>query len=256
MPAASLVYVVTLFWQKAQKSRLRARRREGLRAADRRPDPGHVAGDEPGRRPRLAGLPADRASARLIFVFTKINPLIVVVAAGVIGYFGVRLTRRQLPPHPPPHPPPQPPPQPARQQPAPPQPPSPALPLQLAWGSPTPSRFSVKSCFCAMSLFCARTRPPAPAVHAAAVHPPPAPYLRAHSVLRSLTFPFPYTAAEPGDTTPRAGDLRARALSGSPGPPYPDDHRQGDQSCPHRADNDGDVSHIHDRMLGRFAPAT
>ena len=36
IPAASLVYAITLFWQRAQESKLADRRREGLRAADRR----------------------------------------------------------------------------------------------------------------------------------------------------------------------------------------------------------------------------
>jgi chromate transporter len=88
IPAASLMYVVTLFWQKAQKSKLR-------RAVEK------------GFAPLTVGLimatslvmsrAADHdwraytvtAICTAIFVFTKINPLIVVFAAGAIGYFGV-----------------------------------------------------------------------------------------------------------------------------------------------------------------------
>jgi chromate transporter len=86
-PAATLTYVITLFWQKAEKSKLR-----------------HAV--EKGFAPLTVGLimatslvmsrAADHdwraysltAIATLIFVFTKTNPLIVVFAAGAIGYFG------------------------------------------------------------------------------------------------------------------------------------------------------------------------
>jgi chromate transporter len=86
-PAATLTYAVTLVWQKAEKSKLR-----------------HAV--EKGFAPLTVGLimasalvisrAADHdwraytltAIATLIFVFTKTNPLIVVFAAGVVGYFG------------------------------------------------------------------------------------------------------------------------------------------------------------------------
>ena len=86
-PAAILVYVLTLFWQKAQKSRLR-----------------HAV--EKGFAPLTVGLilasslvisrAADHdwraytltAICTVIFVFTKLNPLIVVFGAGVVGYLG------------------------------------------------------------------------------------------------------------------------------------------------------------------------
>lgn len=88
LPAASLMYAVTLFWQKAKESRLR-----------------HAV--EKGFAPFTVGLimatslvmsrAADHdwraylltAICTAIFLLTKINPLIVVIAAGVIGYFGV-----------------------------------------------------------------------------------------------------------------------------------------------------------------------
>ncbi|HZA08599.1 chromate transporter [Mycobacterium sp.] len=87
-PAATLMYVVTLFWQKAQKSRLRYAVEKGF-------------------APLTVGLilatslvmsrAADHdwraylvtAACTAIFLFTKTNPLIVVAAAGLIGYFGV-----------------------------------------------------------------------------------------------------------------------------------------------------------------------
>lgn len=88
LPAASLMYTVTLFWQKAQKSKLR-----------------HAV--EKGFAPLTVGLimatslvmsrAADHdwraytvtAICTAIFVWTKTNPLIVVFAAGVLGYFGI-----------------------------------------------------------------------------------------------------------------------------------------------------------------------
>jgi chromate transporter len=88
LPAAILVYVLTLFWQKAQKSRLR-----------------HAV--EKGFAPLTVGLimatslvmsrAADHdwraysltAVCTMIFIFTKTNPLIVVLAAGLLGYLGV-----------------------------------------------------------------------------------------------------------------------------------------------------------------------
>jgi chromate transporter len=88
MPAATLMYLVTLFWQKAQKSRLRYAVEKGFAPLT----VGLIlatslvmgrAADHDWRAYLLTGI------CTLIFVFTKTNPLIVVVAAGVIGYFGV-----------------------------------------------------------------------------------------------------------------------------------------------------------------------
>lgn len=88
MPAAILVYVLTLFWQKAQKSRLRHAVEKGFAPLT----VGLILG---------TGLVMSRAAdhdwraysltavCTGIFLFTKINPLIVVVAAGLIGYLGV-----------------------------------------------------------------------------------------------------------------------------------------------------------------------
>lgn len=88
VPAASLVYVVTRFWQKAQQSNWRIAVEKGL-------------------APLTVGLilatslvmsrAADHdwraylvtAVCTLIFVRTSINPLFVVAAAGAIGYFGI-----------------------------------------------------------------------------------------------------------------------------------------------------------------------
>lgn len=87
VPAATLTYAITLFWQKAKKSRLRHAIEKGFapltvglilasslvmsRAADH------------GWRAYLL-----TAACTVIFVFTKTNPLIVVGAAGLIGYLG------------------------------------------------------------------------------------------------------------------------------------------------------------------------
>ena len=82
------MYVVALFWQKAQKSRLRYAVEKGFAPFT----VGLImatamvmsrAADHDGRAYLLTAI------CTLIFVFTKTNPLIVVVAAGVIGYFGV-----------------------------------------------------------------------------------------------------------------------------------------------------------------------
>ncbi len=87
-PAAILVYLLTLVWQKAQKSRLR-------RAVEKGFAPLTVglitatsfvmsrAADHDWRAYLLTAI------CTAIFLFTKTNPLIVVIAAGVIGYFGV-----------------------------------------------------------------------------------------------------------------------------------------------------------------------
>jgi chromate transporter len=88
IPAASLVYGITLFWQKAEQSKWRIAVEKGF-------------------APLTVGLilasslvmsrAADHdwqayaltAVCTLIFVRTKLNPLLVVAAAGVIGYFGI-----------------------------------------------------------------------------------------------------------------------------------------------------------------------
>ena len=88
VPAAILVYVITRFWQKAQKSRLRHAVEKGFAPLT----VGLIlatslvmsrAADHDWRAYLLTGV------CTLIFVFTKTNPLIVVAAAGLIGYFGV-----------------------------------------------------------------------------------------------------------------------------------------------------------------------
>lgn len=87
-PAGILVYVVTLFWQKAQKSRLRYAVEKGFAPLT----VGLIlatslvmsrAADHDWRAYSLTAI------CTLIFVFTKTNPLIVVLAAAAIGYFGV-----------------------------------------------------------------------------------------------------------------------------------------------------------------------
>jgi chromate transporter len=88
IPAASLVYAITLFWQRAEQSKWRIAVEKGF-------------------APLTVGLilasslvmsrSADHdwraylltAVCTLIFVRSKVNPLIVVAAAGVIGYFGI-----------------------------------------------------------------------------------------------------------------------------------------------------------------------
>jgi chromate transporter len=88
IPAATLVYVITLFWQKAQKSRLRYAVEKGFAPLT----VGLIlatslvmsrAADHDWRAYSLTGI------CTVIFVFTKTNPLIVVASAGLIGYFGV-----------------------------------------------------------------------------------------------------------------------------------------------------------------------
>lgn len=88
VPAATLVYVLTLFWQKAQESRLR-------RAVEKGFAPLTVgllmasalvmtrAADHDVREYVLTGI------CTLVFVFTKTNPLIVVGAASLVGYLGL-----------------------------------------------------------------------------------------------------------------------------------------------------------------------
>jgi chromate transporter len=88
VPAASLMFVVTLFWKKAQKSKWRIAVEKGFAPLT----VGLImatslvmsrAADHDWRAYVLTGV------CTAIFVLTKINPLIVVAAAGVIGYFGV-----------------------------------------------------------------------------------------------------------------------------------------------------------------------
>jgi chromate transporter len=88
VPAATLVYILTLFWQKAQKSRLRHAVEKGFAPLT----VGLILASS-----LVMGKAADHdwraylltAVCTAIFMFTKTNPLIVVAAAGLIGYFGV-----------------------------------------------------------------------------------------------------------------------------------------------------------------------
>jgi chromate transporter len=88
IPAAILVYVITLFWQKAEKSRWRAAVEKGFAPLT----VGLIlatslvmsrAADHDWRAYILTGV------CTLIFIFSKTNPLIVVGAAGLIGYLGL-----------------------------------------------------------------------------------------------------------------------------------------------------------------------
>lgn len=88
VPAASLMYIVTLFWQKAQKAKWRIAVEKGFAPLT----VGLIlatclvmskAADHDWRAYLLT------AVCTLIFVRTNINPLIIVGVAGVIGYFGV-----------------------------------------------------------------------------------------------------------------------------------------------------------------------
>ena len=88
IPAAALVYVLTRFWQKAQKSRLRHAVEKGFAPLT----VGLImatslvmsrAADHDWRAYLLTGI------CTLIFLRTKTNPLIVVGAAALIGYLGV-----------------------------------------------------------------------------------------------------------------------------------------------------------------------
>jgi chromate transporter len=88
LPAASVVYAVTLFWQKAQEAKWRI-------AVERGFPPLTVglilatslvmsrAADHDLRAYLLT------AACTLVFVRSKVNPLIVVAGAGVLGYLGV-----------------------------------------------------------------------------------------------------------------------------------------------------------------------
>jgi len=88
VPAASLVYVVTLFWQRAQESNWRIAVEKGFAPLT----VGLIlatslvmsrAADHDWRAYLVAAL------CTLIFVRTKLNPLVVVAGAGALGYFGV-----------------------------------------------------------------------------------------------------------------------------------------------------------------------
>ena len=88
VPAASLVYVVTLFWQRAQESNWRIAVEKGFAPLT----VGLIlatslvmsrAADHDWRAYLVTAL------CTLIFVRTKLNPLVVVAGAGALGYFGV-----------------------------------------------------------------------------------------------------------------------------------------------------------------------
>ncbi|ALR11771.1 chromate transporter [Mycobacteroides saopaulense] len=87
LPAASVVYAVTRFWQRAQNSKWRIAIEKGLAPLT----VGLIlatslvmsrAADHDWHAYTLTGI------CTLIFIFTKMNPLIVVAAAGVLGYVG------------------------------------------------------------------------------------------------------------------------------------------------------------------------
>lgn len=88
VPAATLVYVVTLFWQRAQESNWRIAVEKGFAPLT----VGLIlatslvmsrAADHDWRAYLVTAL------CTLVFVRTKLNPLVVVAAAGALGYFGV-----------------------------------------------------------------------------------------------------------------------------------------------------------------------
>lgn len=88
VPAASLVWGITLFWQKAEESKWRIAVEKGFAPLT----VGLIlasslvmsrAADHDWRAYLLT------AVCTLIFVRTKLNPLLIVGAAGVIGYFGI-----------------------------------------------------------------------------------------------------------------------------------------------------------------------
>lgn len=87
VPAASFVFLVTLVWQKAEKSKLRKAVEKGFAPLT----VGLIlasslvmskAADHDWRAYTVT------AVCTAIFLLTKINPLVVVAAAGAIGYFG------------------------------------------------------------------------------------------------------------------------------------------------------------------------
>lgn len=87
LPAAALVYMVTCFWQKAEKSPVRAAVEKGfapltvgLVLAS-----GYVmsrAADHDWRAYLLTGI------CTVIFTTTKLNPIVVVAVAGLVGWLG------------------------------------------------------------------------------------------------------------------------------------------------------------------------
>ena len=88
LPAASLVYGITLFWQRAEESKWRIAVEKGFAPLT----VGLIlasslvmsrAADHDWRAYLLT------AVCTVIFVRTKLNPLLVVAVAGVIGYFGI-----------------------------------------------------------------------------------------------------------------------------------------------------------------------
>ncbi|HEX5142817.1 MAG TPA: chromate transporter [Mycobacterium sp.] len=88
LPAAALVYVVTLFWQRAEKSKWRIAVERGLAPLT----VGLIAATS-----LVMSRAADHdwraylltAICTLIFVRTSLNPLLMVALAAVIGYFGI-----------------------------------------------------------------------------------------------------------------------------------------------------------------------
>lgn len=87
-PAASLVYAITLFWQRAEESKWRIAVEKGFAPLT----VGLIlasslvmsrAADHDWRAYLLT------AVCTVVFVRTRLNPLLVVAVAGVIGYFGV-----------------------------------------------------------------------------------------------------------------------------------------------------------------------
>jgi chromate transporter len=88
IPAASLVYGITLFWQKAEESKWRIAVEKGFAPLT----VGLIlasslvmsrSADHDWRAYLLTGV------CTLIFVRSKINPLIIVAIAGAIGYLGI-----------------------------------------------------------------------------------------------------------------------------------------------------------------------
>lgn len=88
LPAASLVFAVTMFWQRAQESRWRVAVEKGFAPLT----VGLImatslvmsrAADHDWRAYLLT------AACTVIFLATKLNPLFVVAAAGAIGYLGL-----------------------------------------------------------------------------------------------------------------------------------------------------------------------
>ncbi|MDT5092415.1 MAG: chromate transporter [Mycobacterium sp.] len=88
LPAAVLVYLLTLVWQKAQESPLRAAVEKGFAplTVGLILATSYVMGRTADHDWRAYAL---TAVCTAIFVFTKTNPLIVVGAAAVLGYLGV-----------------------------------------------------------------------------------------------------------------------------------------------------------------------